>query len=110
MDADAKSLVVESAGLDGVMGDEPWTRLHVELVRSGLWASLKPCSRGVLITLASLSDRRKRVTIAGVQLVARLSGLSVARTMFAYRELRDRGLIWRRRAVLNGRQPARWTR
>ncbi len=105
MVADSKSLVLDSVTPRDGMGDQPWTRVHVELVRSGLWASLKPCSRGVYLTLASLSDRRKRWTIAGVERVARLSGLSVARTLFAYRELRDHGLIWRRRVSLNGRQP-----
>jgi hypothetical protein len=84
---------------------EPWTRVHVELVRSGIWAKLKPCSRSVYMVLAALADRRKRVTIAGVEKVAKLSGLSVPRTMFAYRELRDFGLIWRQRIRLGNRQP-----
>jgi len=52
----------------------------------------------VLVVLASLLDNRKRTTTyVGVDRVARLAGLSVVRTMFAYRELRERGLIWRRR-------------
>jgi hypothetical protein len=84
---------------------QPWTRIHAELVHSGLWASLKSCSRSVYMVLAALSDRRKRVTIAGVEMVARLSGLSVPRTLFAYKELRDRGLIWRRRIRLGEKQP-----
>jgi hypothetical protein len=84
---------------------EPWTRIHVALVRSGLWARLKPCSRSVYMVLAALADRRKRVTTTGVEKVAKLSGLSVARTMFAYRELRDSGLIWRRRIRLGKSQP-----
>ena len=91
--------------LGGDSEREPWTRIRVQLVHSGLWASLKPCSRAVYMVLAALSDRRKRVTICGVEKVAKLSGLSVPRTLFAYRELRDLGLIWRRRIKLGDKQP-----
>ena len=84
---------------------EPWTRVPVAIVRSGLWAHLKPASRSVYLVLATLADRRKHVTIAGVERVAILAGLSVARTQWAYRELRDHGLIWRRRIALNGFRP-----
>ena len=51
--------------------EEPWTRIHVELVRSGLWARLKPCSRSTYLVLCCLADKRKRVTISGVEGVAR---------------------------------------
>jgi len=99
------------------MGGAPWFRLHAQLVASGIWAALKPCSRAVLVVLASLLDNRKRVTYAGVQRVARLAGLSTARTMFAYRELRDLGIIWRRRVRMGPHwpyetgltNPGRWT-
>lgn len=87
------------------MDNQPWFRIHAELVRSGVWARLKPASRSVYIVLASLSDRRKRVTYAGVERVASLAGLSRARTVWAYRELRDYGLIWRRRVSVAGYRP-----
>ena len=94
-----------------------WFRLHAQLVASGIWADLKPCSRSVLVVLASLLDNKKRITYAGVGKVADLAGLSKARTMFAYKELKEYGLIWRRR-VRVGRfwpyetgltNPRRWT-
>ena len=55
--------------------------------------------------LSAAADRRKRFTIIGVEKVARRAGLSVPRTLFAYRELKDYGLIWRRRIRLGERQP-----
>ena len=103
--AKLKGVVDRFLGLGDGMDGNPWFRLHAELVHSGIWAKLKPCSRSVLVTLAALADRRTRITFAGVEKVAELSGLSVARTMFAYRELKDYGLIWRRRGRLGAHQP-----
>ncbi|MHC4955964.1 MAG: hypothetical protein ACYTGZ_19125 [Planctomycetota bacterium] len=103
--ANLKRVTDRVTGLGDGMHGQPWFRLHAVLVHSGIWANLKPCSRSVLVTLAALADRRTRVTFTGVEKVAKLSGLSVPRTLFAYRELKDYGLIWRRRGRLGRYQP-----
>lgn len=103
--ADLKRISDRVTALDAAANENPWTRVHAELVSSGLWASLKPASRSVYVVLCTLSDRRKRVTIAGVERVAKLAGLSVPRTLFAYRELKEYGLIRRRRIARHGYRP-----
>jgi hypothetical protein len=102
MDAEALSDVLALGdGMDG----EVWFRAHSRLVTSGLWARLKPCSRSVYIVLSAAADRRKRCTIIGVEKVAQRAGLSVPRVLFAYRELKDHGLIRRRRVRLGEYRP-----
>lgn len=95
----------EIVATDQGMGGEIWFRTHSKLVTSGVWARLKPCSRSVYVVLSAAADRRKRFTIIGVKKVAERAGLSVPRVLFAYRELKGYGLIWRRRIRLGDRQP-----
>ena len=73
-------LATETTTPDGKIA--AWFRLHAQLVASGIWADLKPCSRAVLVVLASLLDNKKRITYGGVQRVAALAGLSTARTTY----------------------------
>ncbi len=103
--ADLKNVQDDLAAFHADAEKQPWTRIHVGLVRSGLWSKLKPVSRSVYMTLAAYTDRRKRVTIVGAKRVGELSGYSVSRVLFAYRELKNYGLIWRQRIMVNGRRP-----
>ena len=83
----------------------PFIQFPSLLVTSGLVAKLKPAAIRVYLALVSRSDNIRRMTWVGVPLVAQITGLRPTSVMTAYRELKDHGLISRRRVWRNGFNP-----